>query len=1200
MEDTQNKKHIIVAVGASAGGLEALNAFFNNVVENYDYSYIIIQHLSPDHKSLMAELLSKKTNVPIVAVTNDSEIKRSHIYVIPPSMNLIIENGHLILLNKPVAKTLNLPIDLFMSSLAEAYGKEAVGVILSGTGSDGTKGVQAIKEHGGVVLVQQPDEASFDGMPTSAINSGNVDYIVPAGEMIDEIHRYFNNEDVFNFKEDISTEDNERLRSILNILHTNTNINFNYYKRPTILRRTERRMQNLKMGSFDQYIAYLKIHPEEVSVLYREFLIGVTKFFRDTNAWNLLEAETIPGIVRNKRDGDTIKVWDVACSTGEEAYSMALLFQEEIDRQEKDIKLKIFATDISEEHIALASQGVFSNTIVQSVSPSKLQKYFIKDGEEYKVAKDLRKKIIFSNHDILKDPPFKNMDMVSCRNLLIYLKPEVQTAVLHTLHYALKLNGFLFLGSSESITALRNSFETINGKLKIFKNIHPSERLHSELLTSNADKSDFLLSRKQKKTVIHKKETFTNDIKMSISNVLLSQFDTASVYVDADFKVLDALGSFSKYAQLPESGFSLDLLKMLPDNLKTAVNSAARKAKRSKKDFIYNDVITPKAGADTVVNVLVKPVFQNNTDDCNYVVTFIEKELNPDSAVARGTMNLAVAPDERIKDLIDEIEETRGELKKALEDAETSNEELQTLNEELLASNEELQSTNEELQSVNEELHTVNVEHIEKMDDLALLNADMDNILNSTQIATIFLDRQLTIRKFTPSIQEHFKLMKQDVGRPIDHFLTQLGTGRKSSLRSKIETVMSTGEVNETQIDKKGGRSYIRRISPFYTGTNKIEGSVIAFVDITKTVDSQKKLKESQQKFKDFYENDPVMHVSVDPSTGRIVECNKIFIETLGLNSRSEVVGRRIFDFYTDDSKAKGLGLLDEIQRTGVIEGEQMTLIDTEGNEIPIILNSELVIPEEGNSYSRSTLINISDLQRAQQLMYDKNEELQRINTDLEQFVSICSHDLQEPLGTIRFSSDVILKKFGDDLDPKAAEYLGYIYGAAGRMANQIKGLLEHSRIGQELERTEVNVQELLEIVKYDLGKRLRECGGKIHLSKMPTIQAYNTELRLLFQNLIGNSLKYSKPDVSPIVRISSFEDEGYWTFVINDNGIGIAEEDLDQVFKIFGRASTQHKYEGTGVGLAHCEKIVKLHDGSIWVDSQLNVGSTFYFKIKK
>jgi two-component system CheB/CheR fusion protein len=496
---SENKKHIILAVGASAGGLEALNAFFDNVVENYDYSYVIIQHLSPDNKSLMAELLSKKTEVPIVAVTDDSIIERNHIYVIPPSMNLIIDENHLRLLDKPEAKTLNLPIDLFMESLGNAYGKEAVGVILSGTGSDGTKGVQAIKKAGGLVLVQQPEDASFDGMPSSAINTGDVDYIVPAGEMIDEIHRYYNSGDALNFGDEITVEDNERLGVILNILHTNTNINFNYYKRPTILRRTERRMTNLKMRSFDAYIAYLKIHPEEVSILYKEFLIGVTKFFRDTKAWNLLEAETIPNIITNKRDGDTIKVWDVACSTGEEAYSLAILFQEEIKRQDKDIKLKIFATDISEEHIQQASQGVFPNTVTQSVPPSKLHTYFIKDDDEYRIHPDLRKKIIFSNHDILKDPPFKNMDMVVCRNLLIYLKPEVQTAVLHTLHYALKLDGYLFLGSSESNTALRNYFETINAKLKIFKNIHPSERLHSELLTSNADKSSFMLSRKQKK-----------------------------------------------------------------------------------------------------------------------------------------------------------------------------------------------------------------------------------------------------------------------------------------------------------------------------------------------------------------------------------------------------------------------------------------------------------------------------------------------------------------------------------------------------------------------------------------------------------------------------------------------------------------------------------------------------------------------------
>ncbi len=1196
----KERKHIIVAVGASAGGLDALNSFFDNVVENADYSYIIIQHLSPDHKSLMAELLSKKTNVPIVAVSNDSEIKRSHIYVIPPSMNLIIENNHLILLEKPKSQRLNLPIDLLMESLSKSHGKSAVGVILSGTGSDGTKGVQAIKRAGGLVLVQQPDEAGFDGMPTSAIGTGVVDYIVPAGEMIDEIYRYFEDSEALDFDSDLSNNDLELLREILNILHKETNINFNYYKRPTILRRTERRMKNLKMNSFEEYLAYLKIHPEEVEILYKEFLIGVTNFFRDRKAWNLLEAETIPNIVSSKRDGDTLKVWDVACSTGEEAYSLAILFEEEIQRQKKNILLKVFATDISEEHIKIASLGKFRKDIEANISPKKLKKYFLEDEDGYIINPELRKRIIFSNHDILKDPPFKNMDMVACRNLLIYLKPEVQSAVLHTLHYSLRINGIMFLGSSESNTALRNYFTTLSEKLKIFRNIHVSERMHSELLTSNLDKSNFMLSRKQKDPVPVRKEAFSDTVKASITNTIINQFDIASVYVDSDFKVIDAMGSFSKYAELPSQGFSLDLLKMLPETVKAAVNSGTRKARRSRKDFIYKDVVAKKAGNETVIDILVKPIFHNNDEHCNYVITFIEQELNPDVIVARSSMNLSSKPDERITDLIEEIEETRSELKKALEDAETSNEELQTLNEELLASNEELQSTNEELQSVNEELHTVNVEHVEKMDDLALLNADMDNLLNSTQIATIFLDRSLTIRKFTPSIQQHFKLLKQDLGRPIDHFLVQLGNGKKSSLKRKIEKVMENGNVNEVQVKNNEGKTFIRRISPFYTNFRKIEGAVITFIDITKTVESQKKLKDSQQKFKDFYENDPVMHASVDPTTGQIVECNKIFVETLKLTSKEDAIGKRIFDFYNDASKTIALKLLDEIQKTGFIDGAQMTMVNSEGMEIPIILNSELVIPDVGHSYTRSTLVNISDLQKAQQLMYDKNAELLRINSDLEQFVSICSHDLQEPLGTIKFSSDVILKKFGSDLQPKVTEYLGYIYGAAGRMAEQIKGLLEHSRIGQDLERTKVDVQELLNIVEYDLGKRLKECGGKLHVSKMPVIKAYKVELRLLFQNLIGNSLKYCKKGVSPEVRVSAFEDDQFWTFSISDNGIGIAEEDMENVFKIFGRAATQHKYEGTGVGLAHCVKIVKLHGGTIWADSQVGVGSTFYFKIQK
>lgn len=1193
-----DNRHIIVAVGASAGGLEALNLFFDNVVEDADYSYVIIQHLSPDHKSLMAELLSKKTKVPIIAAVNDSEIKRSHIYVIPPTMNLVIENNHLRLLDKPKSNKLNLPIDIFMDSLASDHGSQAVGVILSGTGSDGTRGIQSIKKNGGLVLVQQPEESSFDGMPSSAISTGNVDFIVPAGEMINEIHRYFNNSDIITYGDDLSNVDQEKLKVILDLLHSNTNINFNYYKRPTILRRTQRRMTTLKMDDFDEYISYLKIHPEEITILYQEYLIGVTKFFRDQKAWNFLESECIPKIVREKNNGDILKVWDVACSTGEETYSLAILFEEEILRQNKDLHLKIFATDISEEHTRIAGLARFASKISKSVPPEKLIKYFVSDGDEYVFNPELRKKIIFSNHDILKDPPFKNMDMVVCRNLLIYLKPHIQRAVLQTLHYALRLDGYLFLGSSETITSLHDHFETINSKLKIYKNIQTSDRLHSDLLTSRVTKSNLLLSRKQTYKNTLPSQNFSGEIKSSITTSILEQFDTASVYIDSNFKVLDAMGSFSKYAQLPSQGFTLDLLQMLPESLKMAVNSGVRKARHSRSSFTYKDIATEKSGSPVTVTILIKPILKEPVETCDFVITFIEQDVKPEGETR--AFKLLGEPDDRIKDLIEEIEELRSELKRALEDAETSNEELQTLNEELLASNEELQSTNEELQSVNEELHTVNAEHVEKMDDLALLNADMDNILNSTQIATIFLDRKLTIRKFTPSIQEHFNIAEHDLGKPIKKFLAAFGAGKKSSLHSRIKKVMETGVVNEKQIKKDTGKYFIRRISPFYTNFRKIEGAVITFFDITKIVESKNELRDSQQKFKNFYENDPVMHASVDPTTGRIVECNSTFVQTLKLGSKKDVIGRRIFDFYTSESKEKALKLIDQIQETGVIESEHMTLVDDDGMEISIILNSDLIIPKKGVPYSRSTLVNITDLKKAEQLMQDKNAELQRANKDLEQFVSICSHDLQEPLGTIRFSSDVILKKFGQNLQPKAEEYLGYIHGAAGRMSDQIKGLLEHSRIGQELERTEVNVQELLEIVKYDLGKRLKECRGKIYVSTMPKILAYKTELRLLFQNLLSNSLKYSKKGVPPIIRITSFDDDDYWTFSISDNGIGIAKNDLKSIFTIFGRASTQDKYEGTGVGLAHCEKIVKLHEGSIWVDSQIDVGSTFYFKIKK
>lgn len=1197
-DNTLKAPHILVGIGASAGGLQALTTFFQNTPKISPFSYIIVQHLSSDHKSLMAELLQKHTTIPVEEITDHAKILPNRVYLIPPSKNLFIENGYLKLIEKPKGKKLNLPIDLFFESMSAYSGASCVGVVMSGTGSDGSRGLRALKEKGGITMAQQPDQAAFDGMPQSAIDTGIIDFILPAEKMNDEVENYFSIR-VDGDKKTTSI-DEITLRQILLVVRKNTELDFTLYKKPTILRRLERRIRVLKLESMNAYLAYLTRHPAEIQILQKEFLIGVTKFFRDAQAWEILEFEIVPNLVASKADGDTLKIWEVGCSTGEETYSLGMLFLEEIKKQQKDIILKIFASDISQHHLDIASAAEYEEGIIADISTERLEYFFHKKGSYYKVKDHLRKVAIFSNHNIIKDPPFKNMDLVMCRNLLIYLQSEVQQRVIKLLHYATKMQGVLVLGTSETLGEEAPYFETISRKWRIYRNTQITTALRTEILKSTINK---LQPTALYKTDISEPPTSTtfngNYInKNELSTAILDQLGASSVLVDADFNIIDAQGSFNKFAQLPASGFSTNLLEMVEEQLKTAIIIATRKSKRSDKHVFYKDVVFKKGRKKRSVDILVKPFDTNNTDQM--VITFLEGTSPSKTEVVIESATLDKIVKGRIDDLEDELSKAKDDLKSSLSDRETTNEELQATNEELLASNEELQSTNEELQSVNEELHTVNAEHVQKVEELATLNADMDNLLNSIEIGTVFIDKKLRIRKFTPAIKDHFKLLDRDIGRPIDDFIFHFDHSKQKIVENS-KKVIATGETIENYIENAKGEHFLKRISPFIGGDGRIQGAVISFIEITHLHDSQEELRKSEARFKDFYENDPVMHISINPETGIILDCNTTLVQTLKYQSKSQIIGTTIFSHYTKKSKLKAVKLINKLNEKGTIVGQEMNLLDKDRTKIPVLLNSEAVYNEDGTiSHTRSTMVNISELRKSQIKLKERKEELERLNKDLEQFVSICSHDLQEPLATIRFSCDFLMQKFSDELSVKGKEYVGYIHASSGRMAEQIKALLEHSRIGQNVKKKKVDTQELLEVVKYDLKRRIDETQATIHVGKLPKVKAYKTELRLLFQNLLSNALKYTKKGVKPHIRIASFEEENFWTFSITDNGIGIKEQDIPNIFTIFSRVPTEDEYDGTGVGLAHCEKIIRLHDGKIWVESQFDVGSTFYFKLHK
>ncbi|GAA4321327.1 chemotaxis protein CheB [Pontixanthobacter gangjinensis] len=1197
----------IIAVGASAGGLEALKAFFKNIPAGDNNAYVVIQHLSPDYKSMMGELLKKNTRLPIVQITDKMEVKPGHVYLIPPANNLILDGNTLKLTEKPNNQTLNLPIDMFFESMAEQRRGKSIGIVLSGTGSDGTRGVRAIKENDGMVMVQEPTEAKFDGMPKSAINTGLVDYILPVEKMGEELKEFISAPPIFHFEDGDVKYDEKELNKILNYIDEKAGLDFREYKYATLARRIARRVNICKCKNLSEYYEFLKSDEEEVEILYREFLIGVTKFFRDEKVWEKLKKDVFPKMISEKENGDTLKVWDVGCSTGEEAYSFAMCLHEEMENQEKDLEIKIFATDISQPHLDIGSKGIYPESIVADVSKDLLLKYFLSKTNSYQVSEKLRRAVIFSKHNIIKNPPFSNMDMVVCRNLLIYFQNSIQKKAMNMLHYALKKDGVLVLGTSESVQSHKENFAEIDRRWKIFKNIMPSTRIKNGIshAAASGGMNASLLENKAETERTRYRSSHANPIKQKLQNELnetiLEQFGGASVFVDSDYNILQAVGEFRKYANLPTSGFSINLLDMLGNDLKYIVQSTFNKAYKDKKRVVYRDIVINKNGNKIGADIVIKPFTDHSLEgETNYVITFIEKELNFEEAEEVAKISPSNQTKEYVASLENELKRTKEDLQTSLEEIETSNEELQAANEELLASNEELQSTNEELQSVNEEINTVNAENIQKMDDLAALNADMNNLLKSTDIGVIFLDSEFKIRKFTPAIKKHFSLINGDIGRPIDNFTNSFGLTRKRSFIDRCQKVLETGRILEKHIVSREGKNYLQRISPYMDSNNKINGVVISFIDIESIQKSKEKLIASEKRFKSFYEDDPVLHVSVDPKSLKIVQCNRKAVQKLGYDNKEDLIGKPIHELFDRDSQLKAMKLKSNIEKSGELINLEQKMVTKKGRILPVILNATAEKDEHDEILTiRYTCVDISALKTAQEQLREQKNDLERANRDLEQFVSICSHDLQEPLATIKFGSDVLGKMYASQLDEKGENYIKYIKNASDRLSAQIRALLEHSRIGKNGEKTLVDTKEIVEVVKYDLGKSIKDTNAKIHTGALPKLKGYEVELRLLFQNLISNAIKYVPKDRSPEIRISAYKEDQYWVFSIMDNGVGISQEDQRNIFTIFNRVPGNEDMDGTGVGLAHVEKIVLLHEGSIWVDSQEGVGSTFYFKLK-
>ncbi|MBK7172030.1 MAG: PAS domain-containing protein [Bacteroidales bacterium] len=821
----------VVGIGASAGGLEALQEFFKNMPPDPGVAFVIVQHLSPDYKSLMDELLARYTKMTIHRVEDGMLVEENHIYLIPPRMNMTIFHGKLLLNEQAPGRSLNLPIDIFLRSLAKDQEKSAIGIILSGTGSDGTLGIRAIKEYGGIAMVQDDQTAKFDGMPRSSISTGMVDFILPPAKLADELVNYVKHP-LIRKTEQIEhqiNKDENQLSKVISILRDHKGVDFSNYKENTIIRRLEKRISINRFDRIDDYVRFLADNQREIHLLFNELLIGVTRFFRDEESYNKLSEEVLNNLFKQTAINETLRVWVAGCSTGEEAYSIAILLKEFMHKNSIHKEVKIFATDIDSNSLEYAGAGQYPDSIISDISPDIINRYFTRKGERFQVNDSIRSMVIFARHNLLQDPPFSKIDIISCRNLLIYLNNNVQQKVLALFYLSLVPQGFLFLGSSESLGNMSEGFSIIDNKSRIYRQspgfrpyiIDNMAAASTQKLRAELKNADVFYSRGKIKT-FNLERIFSD---------LLGEFAPPSVLVDENLDIVHTIHQVNKYISLPVGQVSLNLIKMLPKELGILISSLLRRAEKTSQEVVLEKIEVPEI-TDKLLTISSRKILDKKNGDCFYIVSFIEKDKKSKAVPLRSSkkIDFNLQYQERIEELERELQYKSENLQAAVEELETSNEELQSSNEELIASNEELQSTNEELQSVNEELYTVNSEHLKKIEELTEANADMDNLLKNTHIGTLFLDQDLTIRKVNKVASDLTHILNSDIGRPIHHLSFD---HLYKNFIDDVNMVIDSLKVVHVEVPDKQKNWFLMRIIPYRTAENAVAGIIITFVDTT-------------------------------------------------------------------------------------------------------------------------------------------------------------------------------------------------------------------------------------------------------------------------------------------------------------------------------------------------------------------------------
>ena len=1209
----------VVGIGASAGGLPALQRLFENMPAAHEMAFVVILHLSPKHPSSAAAILQRTTPMPVIQVSSRVRIEPGHVYVIAPNLHLTMMDGLLIVEELQRPRGQHVAIDLFFRTLAQVHRERAIAIVLSGTGSDGAVGLSRVKEQGGITLVQSPDDAEHEGMPTAALGTGAVDFVLPVSDMAQKLIDLWDNARRIQLPmpgdaeppplhapvpadQEAGAED--ALQEIIASLLARTGHDFRHYKRATVLRRIERRMQVRQMHTLPTYRDLLLGDVGENQALLDDMLIGVTNFFRDRESFDSLERDIMPELFKDRVAGNEVRVWVAACASGEEAYSLAMLMADQAGLMENPPSFQVFASDIDDHAIDTARAGTYPSSIITDVAPARLRQYFKREDSRYRIRKALRDRILFASHNLLRDPPFSRLDMISCRNLLIYLNRDVQVRLLQTFHFALKPGGFLFLGSSESAESVADYFIPVDKKNRIYRARSTGRQLHYQN-PSSALYGVRLPEVSRPKAPGRRPSTYAE-----MHQRALAQFAPPSVVIDREGNLVYVSEQAGQYLRMGGGEPSRNLLTLVLPELRLELRSAIYQVAQNGgsvecRPIGLADVAVPETVAATV------RAFRDDEAETDYLLVLFNRVAQaPD---AERLPRPDGSHDVVLSQLEAELQRKREQLQETIEYSEisteelrASNEELQAINEELRSATEELETSKEELQSVNEELVTVNYELKVKVEETGKANDDLNNLIASTDIATIFVDSGLRIKRFTPRAADLFSIIATDVGRSLLDLTHKLDYDQ---LAEDVSATFDNLRLVEREVRSTDGRCYIVRLLPYRTNEDRIEGAVMTFFDITARRHAEEQARASEAHMRMVAESAKDYAIVTMDDAGRVTSWNK-GAETLFGYSADEMQGQELDRLFVPEDIAAGVPR-DELRRAredGRAEDERWHL-RKDGSRFYCSGVTTPLHNGEFYGYAKIARDETARERQGKEREQALNHE-QAVRCDAEsavalkdEFLAVMSHELRHPLNMIHINVELLSRMPELRQSQQFMRAASIIRSSVMSQAKIIDDLMDMSRVRTgklSLTMAPVVLDTLLpgmvEVARNDPAAKdigIAFSGGA---DGMPVL-ADVVRIEQVVMNLLSNAIKFTPGGGRVEVHLAR-EDEALRIDVI-DSGQGIAPSFLAHVFDMYGQSMsvTTRSKGGLGIGLALVREIVALHGGRVEVASD-GVGKGARFSV--